>query len=449
MKTHIHSRVMLQAAFVACSLLTVATTYAASPQDYKWTAPVKAGTTTSETARLPLSATVIVKVRAGFPDLRLYDGQGKETPYVIYEDITPAVPEKTLSLAVKEFVETDTADQFVVDKFQRSEKIDSIEVVTSNRDFRKTVLVEGSTDRQSWTSLTEDAIFDYSSRVNLRKTTLPLTATDFQFLRITISKDTPAPKETDAVHLQYRDLVFSANGSQSAPFRVDGFTAHSGGRKQDLCITDGVTIYDPTATQDEQGNTFITLGELHLPVSSISLTVAETYFSRPVEVQISDTGKEDTYRTFFHGVIHRIPGAAKAGLELDVDTQQAPLIRLLVRNGDNPPLTIRSARLIWNRRVLYFHPRPEETYSLYFGNKDVTSPSYETAQLISNDALALRVLPEWTIGPVQNNAAFSPAWGKAEREEFQSWILNTLVVLLLVGLGVWGVTILKRLPDNQ
>lgn len=428
--------------------LIITPVHASQPREFQWTTPLTGKVSQGEPARVPLPATVITQLRPGFGDLRLFDREGKEVPYVVYEDLSPAKPEKTLSLTVKEFVETESSDQFVVEKFQRSEKMDSLELLTSARDFRKNVRVEVSTDGQAWNPLTDDAIFDYSSRVSLRKTLISLPSTDAPFFRITISKDPTPTRDAGEVQFQYRDLVFSSNGAHSTTFRVDGFRGHNGGQQADSRIEDSRTLKDLSITQESPGTTCVNLGEVNLPLDRITFEVEDPYFFRLIEVQASVTGMADSFRPLVNGVIHRIPGAASGKLQLDVDIDHATFLRLLVRDGDNPPLTIKSVCLAWNQRVLYFHPRPEETYTLAFGNKNMELPIYDTGHLITNDAKALRAYPEWSVGTVTENPGYSPSWGKAEREEFQGWVLNTLVAVILLGLGYWGVTLLKQLPKS-
>jgi hypothetical protein len=166
-------------------------------------------------------------------------------------------------------------------------------------------------------------------------------------------------------------------------------------------------------------------------------------------VQVSDTTDEKSFRTVLGGVIHRIPGAAQPGVTLEMDLGYAPFVRLLVINGNNPPLNIRGIGMRWVRRVLYFHPKTVESYSIYLGNREVSAPVYETAHLIPNDARLLRTLQPWSISRLEANPIYSPPADPAETQRLQGRALNALVVVLLVGLALWGVLILKRLPKPQ
>ena len=49
---------------------------------------------------------------------------------------------------------------------------------TTARDFHKTVRLQASHDRATWVEVTTDALFDFSSHIDVRKTTLAFTATD-------------------------------------------------------------------------------------------------------------------------------------------------------------------------------------------------------------------------------------------------------------------------------
>ncbi len=422
---------------------------ALGPQDFQWMARLVGEVRNGEAARVPLSATIISKTHSRFRDLRLFNSKGVEIPYVIYEDYIPAVPEKTVSLTVKEFIDSETSEIFILKKAQHSEKIDSMELQTSARDFKKNVLVEASTDTHSWSPLAQDVIFDFSSHVNLRKTTFPIPETDSLYYRITIEKSDAKPTESDPIHLQYRDLIFSTQDNHTQRFKVDSFTGHSVGREHELRTVDSISINQPQSFTDKDGNSLIHLGEINLPLAIISFVVEDTYFYRPVEVQVNHTRDDDAFRTIFHGIIHQIPGESQGCLDLKVDMEQTPLIRLIIRNGDNPPLTIHKINLVWNRRVLYFHPREGETYSLTFGNKTIPQPNYETAHLIPNDVLNLRKLTEWTIAEISNNPSYSPGLDEIGHRNIQEWVLNAAVILLLTGLAYWGVVLLNRISRTE
>ena len=435
--------------FLLTSFVFIPPIQALGPQDFQWMAKLVGEARNGEAARVPLSATIISKTHSRFQDLRVFDSKGAEIPYVIYEDYIPAVPEQTVGLTVKEFIDSDTSEIFILEKAQLSEKIDSMELQTTARDFKKIVFVEVSTDSHSWSNLTKDVIFDFSSRVNLRKTTIPLPETGSRYFRVTIEKTETEINESDPIHLQYQDLVFSTQDNHAQRFKVDSFAGHSEGRKHDLRAEDSISIIRPQTITDKDGNSQILLGEINLPITVISFDVEDSYFYRPIEVQINHTRDDDSFRTIFHGIIHQIPGESQDCLDLKVDMDQAPFIRLIVRNGDNPPLSIQKINLVWNQRILYFHPREGETYSLTFGNKTIPSPNYETAHLISNDVLALRKLPEWKIVDLDKNLSFSPGVDESERRKIQEWVLNAVVILLLTGLAYWGVMLLNRISRTE
>ncbi len=434
---------------VTLSLLFCDQCPASNIQDFEWTTPINGEIVPGKPIRVTLPTMIISKTRIGFQDLRVFNNQGVEVPHVIYKDIVPYESERTIAYTVKGFEESDTANQFLLEQPQRSEKPDSIDILTSATDFKRNVRIEGSADRLSWKILAEDVIFDYSSRVNLRKTTISLPGADTPFLRVTIDKGTPTPKETGQIHFQYRDLVFLQNDIQSSIFKVEGFTGHCGGRNLDTRIEDSITIHQPSLTKDDAGNTIVNLGEINLPLSSISLVVEDPYFFRRVEVQIKYTNEDKSYHTISNGVIHRIPGAAQGSLQMHVELEKAPSVRLIINNGDNPPLNIQSVQLIWVRRFLFFYPRQGETYSLFYGNKDVTPPNYDTRHLIKYDAMSLRTLPEWTIGSVERNSSYSPPMSETEKQRIRAWTLNALVLFLLVGLAYWGVVLVNQMSKIE
>ena len=324
--------------YLCTLLLSLATTsfgHAAVPADLRFLAPVSADAPPDVPVRLPLPRQVIAATTATFSDVRLFDDQGLETPYVIHAQ--RATPSHAFTFQVLSYSQSAEGDTIVLQRPQDTGPFWELTVQTPARDFHKTVRVQASHDRTTWSEVATDALFDFSSRIDVRKTTLTFPETDAPYLRLLLQEAVPPRADATAVHLRYEGLEFAVHGAPVQPFRIDRIDGRVGVPRAADDIYDRTTFPQPDTRPDTQRNTLILLGRVHLPVAQLTLTVDHPYYHRHVELWAADTDREDAYHQVASGVIYKLPGVTSADNTLRVRHVQSPYLRLKILNGDNPP----------------------------------------------------------------------------------------------------------------
>ena len=266
------------------SLALVATPlgYAAVPTDLRFLAPIVSELTPDVPVRLPLPRQVIAATAPGFADLRLFDDQGLETPYVVYAQSAP--PSYTFAFEVLSYSQSEEGDTIVLQRPPDTGPCWELTVQTTARDFHKTVHLQASHDRATWVEVTTDALFDFSSRIDVRKTTFTCATTDAPYLRLLLKDVVPPKTDATAMQLRYEGLAFAVHGAPAKPFRIDRISGRTGNPHGADQVYDSTAFAQPDTRTDTQGNTLVHLGRVHLPVAQLTLTVDNPYYHRRVEL---------------------------------------------------------------------------------------------------------------------------------------------------------------------
>jgi hypothetical protein len=110
---------------------------------------------------------------------------------------------------------------------------------------------------------------------------------------------------------------------------------------------------------------------------------------------------------------------------------------VIIENGDDAPLPLRSVEPLAVQRRLYFDPGGRTSLKLYYGDAKLEPPIYDYDKFFQEDAGA----SEATLGPEMQNAEYKGRpderpW--SERHKSVMWIAMIAAVALLAGLAVRG-----------
>jgi hypothetical protein len=407
----------------------------------RFLAPVLGELTPDAPVRLPLPRQVLAGTAFDFADVRLFDDQGLETPYVIYAQSPPL--SYTFPFQVLSYSQSNEGDTVVLQRPQDIGPFWELTVQTTARDFYKAIHLQASHDRATWSEVTTDAIFDFSSRIDVRKTTLAFPETDTPYLRLLL-QDTVVPKaDAAAVQLRYEGLDVVVRGQATQPFRIDRISGRVGAPQATDSIYDHTTFVQPDTRTDTPGNTLVLLGRVHLPVTQLTLTVDNPYYHRRVELWAADTDNDDAYQQVASGVIYKLPGMTTADNTLRVQHVHYAYLRLKIFNGDNPPLHLQQVEAAWVRQNLYFIPAAGRRYTLYFGGEPMRAPEYELRRLLPDQPARLAPYAAVALGDIQPHARYHPRVAQGKRTQGEKTLLSVVVLVLASALGFWAYRLLK------
>jgi hypothetical protein len=440
--------------FILAACCTPAMLFAAAltPADFQYCAGVE-GTLKAETLyQIHLSGEIISKAGAGLQDLRIFDSSQRETPLVMIENVPPHETIETYPLEITGY-NSDASSATVTMKLpQKHRPISVMDLMIADRDFKKRVALFGSSDGKTWQPVTEDSIYDFSSQVNVRKTKIEFAKTDYRYFRLKLTDFKPQAGAGPSIKLKYEGLDFSVNGVlQKKDLRIQSVEGSTQTPSEKKPVYDLKTFDKLAPTLDKDGNTVIIL-QADLPIDRLTFDIANPYYYRTVTVYGSGTGKEDSYRYLTSQVIYRFPLSSdqheeKAYLEQRVPKQA--YYKVVIMNKNNPPLELKGLTFSWVQQNLYFIAlKNNERYSLCFGNPRVKRPDYDIANFVNQNTLSQNVYARVELASLRASGGPRPTL----RDRFagmEKLVLKIVVILLVIGMGLWLYALMKKAPEKK
>jgi len=434
--------------FISFALLAVPVAVgAATVEGFHYVAELPDSLKPNQLYQVPLSPDLLKQCRLDCTDLRVLDREEREVPYVILENAFSPEPAKTYDLTIKNYATDTDSATLTLELPKQHEPIERIDLDIAERDFTKRATVYGSHNGREWRRLAEDAVYDFSSQVDLRKTLIKIEKTDYRYFRLRL-KDEPAFKgQGQSIRLTYDGLDLTVNDVKAKKLKINRILGSTRRGKAKPDVLDEALFKEFPSSHDDKGNTILLL-EAGLPFERIEFTIAgPSYFYRNVQIYTSESGKEGSFRLLTKGVIYRFP-LGQSDQErnfIEHSSGRHLFYRIVLENGDNPPLEVSAVKLRWIRRNLYFVAISSGgPYRIYLGNAGLERPNYDLAKFIRTDNWYEQPFDEISPGPVKNNSGYRSGGDKIDRARVEKTVLVIVMMGLAAGLTYWLYALLKR-----
>lgn len=423
-----------------------------TPSDFEYRAAITVAPVQQVVpARVALPETVLRHAATDFSDVRLFDAQQRETPYVIYPATEASLRREYFGLKVLAYRDLPQGCEIVLERPEKRASLDGIAVETLNRDFQKAITVESSSDRAKWKTVQRDSLFDFSSKINLRRNEIRLPRVTDRYLRLTLIDPAGATESAPSdLQVRYQGMELQMrSGANKTPFHIQSVEAWSGENEKRDAVLERLVLNKPSVEINHERESAITVDLGHLPVRSLEINVDGTaYYYRQVQVWARSERTEKFDRWVASGWIYHLPGMARPETRINLPDRMESPLQIRVLNGDNPPLSIASLRFEWPRADLFFFPQPESTYTLYYGAKEMNRPDYDIARIIPRPSTSEGDnFPLATVTAAIGDTAKNPTY-KAGRFEVNEQSQRALLVSVVAGLGLclgyWAYMLLKK-----
>jgi hypothetical protein len=384
------ARVVLTAALLQAQAV------AADTGAYRFSRPVEwRSTGQEELLAVPLDNLIYAATRDGFPDLRLVDQDGTETPYLLEKTLetrseTRRMPSKSELLSLKKKAAKAIEITLRLDKDAAAE---GLTVFTPLTNFEHRLQVFGSDDGKIWSPLVENAeIYDYSRYMRISNRDISLPANSYRRFKV-IVEEAVQTREADLLELTRKlrggqEVERSEKVDlQRVPLQIEsiGFWHY----RTDVLPAGPKSYTYPAAefkvTQDAKNQwTVIDVSTLREPLTGFALQTSSRNFNRSAIVQVPVQ----------EGIETRMQDIGSATLESlhfrDINREQNTVsfpeqrqdrYRIVIRNQDNPPLEITAVSGAGNGYNLLFLPQQDKIYSVRYGSDKAGQPSYDTAPI--------------------------------------------------------------------
>jgi len=362
--------------------LLCAPAHAAVQPNWKYYQPVQIRA--ARPVKIKLSYDLLDRAAAGLADLRVFDEEGGEVPYII------AMPsgENPRDLAPLRFaVAAERAQTVITAAADPSKYISAVALETAARDFMKSASVQISTDGARWLQIARARpVFRQDGRENL--------AVDF-------------PRGA------YAHIRVTLDDAHTAPIAVTGLKLRTPGSEPAGLETLRAADIKITLSKNRKDYRF-SLPAKNLYVQDIGIASGDRTFSRlatlSVErqtpsggVQVSGLGEFTLYRLFFDKspMVERV----KIPVRKRLDGAGAVTVSITEPLGRSFTLSRIETRVA--PVYLEFYPQKPGTYMLGVGNPLAEKPDYNTEALSREFSRAK--LAAHAAGQVRENPDFFPA----------------------------------------
>ena len=354
--------------------------------------------------------------RPDLGDLRLYSGQ-QEVPYALtVERGRRESDSRDVSVLQQSVVGGKT--QFLIDMTGVAE-YDHIDLKLATKNFVAHARVEGQEDLhgKNWALLGESILYDLSKENLGGNSVLRLPLSTYKYLRVTI--DGPVkPDEILGASSEFRQ-------EQKAVWRDVGGAPTVAEMPMSAARNDSSRRSGKATVL-----TFAVAEKVPLDRVTLEIDPAQPNFRRSVQI----TSDKDDY--VGSGEIDRVH-MVRSSQKIDSDNYDVSFsavgrktIKVIIDNGDDPPLKIKSARLQQLEHRLYFDAPASGRLTLYYGDEKLDPPVYDYAKLflLAKDAAPAQ------LGAEEANAAYTGRpderpW--TERHPAVLWIAIVAAVLIL------------------
>ncbi|MET0570894.1 MAG: DUF3999 family protein [Pedobacter agri] len=346
---------------------------------------------------------------AGFEDLRIFGIKGKDTlevPYLLKQRADQIISKEIDFKPVNESANAN--GYYYTFELKNVTEINQINLAFKEANFNWDVTLEGSNSNSEWFTIVKDyRILSIKNKdTDYQFTKLSFPDSKYQYLRLMIKSPVKPGllealiNKTDTVKGTYQDVKYKT-------FELKNNTV------------DKETVIDVTL-------------ENPVPLSYLKLNAQSDFdFYRPIKIEYAtdsfktDKGMQYNYAPLFEGTISSLEKS-----EFNFQNTIASKLKITIQNNDNKPLRLNGLALKGNLyEIIARFDNPTLTYALYYGNENVTAPSYEIEKF-ENEIPS--ILTAVTIGNQKENPAYSI---KIEKPLFENktwlWALMAVIIALL------------------
>jgi len=439
---------------------------AAAPGDFQWRQPiVREDPTREEVLAVRLGNDLYAATRDDLADIRVFDGDGAEVPYVLERAVrrrtrveSEVAPTEVLSL-------DDLADN-VIEVVVRQTAPGPVpptrlSVQTPLHDFDKRVTVWGSRDREGWTALCEDQpVFDYRRFMDVRRTDVDFGPGDYTFYKVSI-RNVAEVAASPFVELsrETRDnrtvSEFSRTILQRRDFRIDRMTFWRSVRRDNApeeqtveYPVEGLTVMVNPAGQRSE----LLIRAARQPLCAVRILTGSRNFHRRVTVEAPSPEPGADWTPLGGGVISDLSFGAWTQSETEVPFGERRVgeLRVFIHNGDSPPLSITGVQLIGKAHRLRFLAARNGVYRVCFGNGAAKLPRYDAGAVLARIPGA-EPPRESALGEAVENPDWSrPRLRLGRLLERRGLLAGALVVMVgVLAVGIWQAAgRINRLPEE-
>lgn len=344
--------------------------------------------------KIVLQPQIVAKCRKELYDIRIFDNNGKQVPYLLRTDYNNYTENNFTELPMLSVQQSSDSQTHVVVQNKLNKQLSELILVIRNMDASRTVTISGSDDRQRWYVIKENIFLDnVSSTGNDRfNQSIQFPASSYKYFNIVI------------------------NGKGLLPINI-----MKAGVYEDLRYNSKyVALPDPAVYQkDSTDKSYIrlTFNDEYVIEKIILNVEGPKFFNRQLFVSGGYFSAQNAY--------HLRPDATTIN-SVNVKTKE---LNLVIYNEDNPALQVKSAKAYQLNTYLLTWLEPGNTYVMFFGDAAARAPRYDLQ--FFKDSIQNN-FKEIATGPITNNPLVSAIKQPEHHQKTLLWVILAAVGTLLL-----------------
>jgi hypothetical protein len=417
------------------------------PDNFRYKASIDGQIRKNAIYRIILGSNVLEKCDNACSDIRIYDGDKREVPYILLDNLVPVRNAEASPLEVKSYADNNGAQNIILERTEHVEPVTRMYLETDDQDFRKAVSVSGSNDRSKWEALGEDSIYDFSSQIDLRKTFVTIKKNTYKYLRFTMKEQNSKKSKSQNIHLKYEGLDLNVKTPVDKKLQIDRFLAQYFEESSESKVYDELVI-KPQISNDDSKKVTEMLIEIPFPVASIVLSIDNPYYLRPVRLLGSATKKEEDFVLIQQTSLHNLSVAGQKEIKNSIEIPSSAryrFYRIIIENQANPPLKCEKVTLRWIQKQTFFIALEDNRhYSLALGSPSVGAVEYDISALITQNNWFDQRVELMKISAALQNTGYKPIGDRETRARIEKYILTGIIIFLVLVVGFFLYQLWKK-----
>lgn len=407
-KRFLHQTIKISLALALCSTSMMA-------QEFSHKAKIQAVPKTGF-YRIPLNPGMAAWAQAGWQDIRLFDAQGKEVPYLLKTETNYLVDEDFVAFNMADNTSNDSVQTLLIEN-PSLKKINRFLIDMSNTETDRTVRISGSNNKSNWYSVIDSVAFTMWGQPNesVVRQSISFPFSNYAYYKIEIKK-----RNKEALNIT--QVGFSRDTVRIPAYRkVDGVTFTI---KQDASITRINATVQPRNI----------IHQLRFYIREPKLYKRDVVVSTPGNV----------YRSKHYTLSSRkkYNNAKNEGLLVLSSEDHGELFTqfmlgeihqnefsLSIENNNNPPLLIDSIVAYQLNTTLFAELKSGAPYFIYLGDSNLNAPQYDLVYFEKNIP---KQLPDAVVEPLLLKSDNAMGEYSGTNDKYIVWIgMGLLAVFLL------------------
>lgn len=443
MKKHLKQKIF---SFLSLLSLTSFSAYAEDNitiENFKYYSNIQGNISKNQVNYMYLNEDFLNKSENNLKDIRVFDNYNKEIPYILLDEQIPEDKKENKNLEIIDYFTLNNQDIVITEiKEKNIPSLEKFFIDSSDIDFNKKIKIYGSNDKKKWLFISGANIYDFTSKINLRKTELKLSKeSSYKFYKFEIQNLSQNEKIT-MLKLNYKGIDLKLDEYDNNSFRINGISSETFSKNKEIINYDTIDLKPLSENKDKK--TIIRLKN-NLSINKINFDISESYYYRDLSI-FSGDNDNPIIRDSIYDLGNNENDEKKY---INLNSLNSKNLRIEIMNYDNPPLIINKLRTQRIKKNLFFLANNSLDYKVFISNKDIESPNYDIRNYINEYNWFKTKYNKVILSNLLENKDFKEGFSKDDKEKIQKHILMTIVFLIVGILAFWIYKMMKDVNINK